>query len=103
MPSATKLKAAGLWERTSAAGNRYLTGRLGGVKVLILENHDRAVEDEPTHRLFFVDGEKPRETQPAQNRKLQRQRTPYRHPTSVEPALRREPLPADGADDLWRA
>ena len=102
MPSATKLKAAGLWERTSAAGNRYLTGRLGG-KVLIVENRDRVVEDEPTHQLLFVDGEKPRETQPAQDRKLLRQRTPFRQPTSVEPALGREPLPADGVDDLWRA
>ena len=28
------LKAAGLWAKTSSGGKRYLTGRLGGVKVL---------------------------------------------------------------------
>jgi hypothetical protein len=48
------LKAAGLWEHTSAKGNRYLTGRLGGVKVLILENRDRHSDDDPSHHLFFV-------------------------------------------------
>jgi len=39
--SATMLKAAGLWRKKSAKGNAYLTGRLGGVKILILENRDR--------------------------------------------------------------
>jgi hypothetical protein len=28
------LKAAGLWQKTSVKGGQYLTGRLGGVKVL---------------------------------------------------------------------
>jgi hypothetical protein len=35
------LKAAGLWAKSSVKGGQYLTGRLGGVKVLILENRDR--------------------------------------------------------------
>jgi hypothetical protein len=48
------LKAAGLWAKTSAKGGQYLTGRLGGVKVLILENKDRQGDD-PTHHLFFVE------------------------------------------------
>lgn len=52
--NSTKLKAAGLWQRTSAGGNTYFAGRLGGVKVLILENRDRAGEDEFSHHLFFV-------------------------------------------------
>jgi hypothetical protein len=36
------LKAAPLWAKTSVKGGQYLTGRLGGVKVLVLENRDRS-------------------------------------------------------------
>jgi hypothetical protein len=51
-----KLKAAGLWQKTSAAGNTYFVGRLGGVRILIFENRERTGEDEPSHLLFFADG-----------------------------------------------
>jgi len=37
----SKLKAAALWKKTSATGNIYLVGRLGGVRVLVFENRDR--------------------------------------------------------------
>jgi hypothetical protein len=49
------LKAAKLWAKTSVMGGQYLTGRLGGVKVLILENRDRKSDDEPSHHLFFAE------------------------------------------------
>jgi len=49
------LKAAGLWAKTSGKGGQYLTGRLGGLKVLILENRDRKSDDDPSHHLFFVE------------------------------------------------
>jgi hypothetical protein len=49
------LKAAKLWAKTSVKGGQYLTGRLGGVKVLILENRDRKSDDEPSHHLFFAE------------------------------------------------
>src|SRR3954454_21795275 len=49
------LKAAGLWQKTSVKGGQYLTGRLGGLKVLILENRERKTEDDPSHSLFFVE------------------------------------------------
>jgi hypothetical protein len=55
------LKAGGLWAKTSAKDGRYLTGRLGGVKVLILANRDRQSDDDPSHHLFFVDGEQRRQ------------------------------------------
>jgi hypothetical protein len=63
------LKAAGLWAKSSAKGGQYFTGRLGGVKVLILENRDRQSDDDPSHHLFFVEapdrrqgaGERPQE------------------------------------------
>ena len=49
------LKAAGLWSKTSAKGGQYLTGRLGGVKVLVMENRDRHSDDAPSHILYFVE------------------------------------------------
>src|SRR3954465_686771 len=49
------LKATGLWAKTSVKGSQYLTGRLGGVKVLVMENRDRKSEDDPSHYLFFVE------------------------------------------------
>jgi hypothetical protein len=49
------LKATGLWAKTSVKGGQYLTGRLGGVKVLIMENRDRQTDDDPSHNLFFVE------------------------------------------------
>ena len=49
------LKAAGLWAKTSVKGGQYLTGWLGGVKVLVMENRDRKTDDDPSHHLFFVE------------------------------------------------
>jgi hypothetical protein len=49
------LKAAPLWQKSSAKGGQYLTGRLGGVKVLILENRERQTDDDPSHHLFFAE------------------------------------------------
>jgi hypothetical protein len=49
------LKATGLWAKTSVKGGQYLTGRLGGVKVLVMENRDRKSDDDPSHHLFFVE------------------------------------------------
>jgi hypothetical protein len=50
-----RLKATGLWAKSSVKGGQYLTGRLSGVKVLSLENRDRKTDDEPSHHLFFVE------------------------------------------------
>src|SRR4051794_8545955 len=63
------IKAAGLWAKTSVKGGQYLTGRLGGVKVLVMENRDTKSDDDPSHNLFFVEasdrrqgaGERPQE------------------------------------------
>jgi hypothetical protein len=71
--SSALLQAARLWERTSAKGTRYMSGRLGGVKVVILPNRDY-VEGDPvnghTHTLFFQDGSatqlRPAERAPAE-------------------------------------
>jgi hypothetical protein len=49
------IKAAPLWAKSSVKGGQYLTGRLGGMKVLILENRDRKTDDDPSHHLFFAE------------------------------------------------
>jgi hypothetical protein len=49
------LKAAKLWAKSSTKGGQYLTGRLGGVKILVLENRDRKTDDDPSHHLFFAE------------------------------------------------
>lgn len=62
------LQAARLWERTSAKGSRYMSGRLGGVKVLILEHRAHDPNDPAnshTHNLVFADGT-PAQPRPAQ-------------------------------------
>jgi hypothetical protein len=99
MSGATMLKAAGLWRKTSAKGNDYWVGRLGGVKILILENRDRDAENEPSHHLFFVDGESARAAPNTPQRQPPRRRPAY------HPAQRRvetdAPMPNDPVDDLW--
>jgi hypothetical protein len=60
------LKVASLWSKTSVKGGWYQTGRLGGVKVLVMENRDRQSDDDPSHHLFFV--EAPDRRQGAQER-----------------------------------
>ena len=57
--SSALLQAARLWERTSGKGTRYMSGRLGGVKVVILPNRDYVEGDATnghTHILYFQDG-----------------------------------------------
>ena len=48
------LTAARLWQRTSARGTDYLTGRLGGVKVIILPRRD-GEEGDHTHVMLFAE------------------------------------------------
>ena len=70
--SSALLQAARLWERTGGGGTRYMQGRLGGVKVVILPNRDFAADDPAnshTHTMFFQDGSP---TQPRQHALIQR-------------------------------
>jgi len=63
------LQAAKLWERTSARGTKYFSGRLGGVKIVILPNRDFAEGDPArghSHLMYFADGAPAQPTQPAQ-------------------------------------
>jgi hypothetical protein len=49
------LKATGLWSKTSVKGGQYLTGRLDGLKVLVMEKRDRQNDDDPSHYRLFVE------------------------------------------------
>lgn len=49
------IKAAGLWAKTSVKGGQYLTGRMGGLKILIMENRDRKSDDDPSHHLLVAE------------------------------------------------
>lgn len=83
--SPSLLQAAKLWQRTSARGTTYMSGRLGGVRVVIMPNRDFA-EDDPanshTHILFFQDGStaasqaRPAERAPAEKREPRPRKAP---------------------------
>jgi hypothetical protein len=81
---APMLKAAGLWRKTSSKGNQYFVGRLGGVKILILENRDAGKDKEPDLHLFFVEVEN-KAAAPAQ---------PQAHPEPPQRAMPRRAYPA---------
>jgi hypothetical protein len=83
--SSPLLQAAKLWQRTSARGTTYMSGRLGGVRVVIMPNRDFAADDpanSQTHILFFQDGS-----------------TSAPRPAAAEraPAEKREPRPRQAA------
>ncbi len=65
MADATLIRAAKLWKKKSERNGRdYFVGRLGGCRVLVMENdrHDGTDTDEPTHFLLFGQADdKPRE------------------------------------------
>jgi hypothetical protein len=74
--SSPLLQAARLWERTSARGTRYMSGRLGGARVVILPNRDYAEGDQVnghTHVMYFQDGSS---TQPRPAERAPTERTP---------------------------
>jgi hypothetical protein len=77
------IRAAKLWAKTSAkTGGTYYVGRMGGCRVLVLENRDRQGEDEPTHWLMIGDAEAGQERPQA---------WPERRPQSPDPG----PGPSD--------
>lgn len=100
--SGSLLKAAGLWRRTSARGNEYFAGRLGVVKVVILENRDRTSDQEPTHFLFFADGQgapksaaaeaRPPASKPARAKPVARTRRPSSKPAATHDRPFDDPL-----------
>ena len=93
MTGAPMLQAAKLWEKTSAKGNTYLIGRLGGVRVLILRNRDAGTDGEPDWHLFFADGSQRAEASPQPaSTQPRRQRSAYTR-RSEPPSAPYDPRP----------
>lgn len=98
-------KAASLWEHTSSKGSWYLTGRLGGVKVLVFENRARQADDDPSHLLYFT--EAPDRRAGGQDHSPQAGDAPASLPGSKTPSAgddhpeqhRRSPPAGDRVDD----
>src|SRR5918911_2922286 len=94
------IRAAKLWARTSAkTGGTYYVGRMGGCRVLILENRDRQGEDEPTHWLMLGDAEAGQERDPARRPQARRPEAEQEHEVRPrpEPSSRSAGTAAPGA------
>jgi hypothetical protein len=93
------LQAAKLWEKTSAAGNTYLIGRLGGVRILILRNRAAGTEGEPDWNLFFTEPAAPpaTSTSSASRRRKRRASGP-----PLAAASNGREVPDDSVADLYR-
>jgi hypothetical protein len=74
--SSPLIKVAGLWAKSSVKGGQYLTGRWGGLKVLVMENRDRHSDDDPSHILYFVEAQERRQEHGDGARAPQAPRTP---------------------------
>jgi hypothetical protein len=74
-------KWTGLWERTSTRGTRYLTGRIAGLKLVILPNPDSGADpDAPTHFAYLTEPtERSGDTQRPITRPTHRVRNAYQH------------------------
>jgi len=49
--SSDMMSIMGLWENTDKRGNKYLSGNLGGIRVLIFKNTYKQSDREPDYRL----------------------------------------------------
>jgi hypothetical protein len=92
--SSPLLQAARLWEKTSGKGTRYMQGRLGGVKLVILPNRDY-LEGDPanghTHNLFFQDGSST-QPRPAERAPAEPRERAHKAPTHGGP-IKDDPVP----------
>jgi hypothetical protein len=62
------INACRLWEKVSAKGTRYLTGRLGGLRVTILPNTRPAEGDDSTHSLMIGEASAAKKPAPTNGR-----------------------------------
>jgi hypothetical protein len=49
------LQAARLWEKTSAGDRKYLVGRWGGLRILVLQNRERGGAGQPDWHLVLTE------------------------------------------------
>lgn len=74
------INVGGLWENTSKNGGVYLSGNLGGLKILVFPNDKRGNDRAPDWRVCLTERE--REEQPAPGPSPQPQR-PAQRPAPV--------------------
>jgi hypothetical protein len=55
--NALMIKIAGLYEKTSAKGNRYFVGRLNGARLLMFANTEKQGEKDPDWHLYVQERE----------------------------------------------
>jgi len=48
------VKISGLWKNTSKEGKTFLSGTLGGIKVLVFQNEFKKENKDPDFNLFFA-------------------------------------------------
>jgi len=69
-PRSSMLRACPLWEKTSAKGETYLAGRLGGLKVLVMRSRDHEKNGDATHVLLVTEAAPKQDTRsPTQQRR----------------------------------
>jgi len=59
------ISLCGLWENTSTKGERYLSGSLGNMKIMVFKNKNKLAENHPDYRvvLFPVQRKEPEKPQ----------------------------------------
>lgn len=61
-----KIELCALWKNTTKEGKTYLSGNIGGAKVLVFANEYKKEEREPDYRVYLVPREKePRASAPS--------------------------------------
>lgn len=50
------VRIAGLWKNKQKDGKTYISGNLGGAKILIFENSFKAEDKHPDYTMYLVDG-----------------------------------------------
>ena len=95
------IKAAGLWQKTSVKGGQYLTGRMGGLKILIMENRDRKSDDDPSHHLLVAEAPDRRQERGDGARAPQTPQTSQRHPQPLRSAFQGHQVPLDDDAPEW--
>lgn len=55
------IKVTGLWEDTDKKGNNFLSGSMGGVRIVIFKNIYKSKDSEPDYNLYFDESLKKKE------------------------------------------
>ena len=81
-------RVTGLWKRTTQAGGMQLSGKLGSLRVVILENQDRHHKNDPDF-IAYLDGKTDDSGVPAPGRRRAKHRPDSDSiPEAPEPAQR---------------